>query len=334
MRNILSCAILGLALVLGGAQAAPPAEVREPAKEKEKEKPAQGAVADLTLGDGSMVRVTLVSESVELETKYGKLTVPAGDIHRIEFAYRIPDEVAKKVAAAVKRLGDLEFEKREAASKELREIGLHAYPAVEEAAKSSDAEVAKRAAALLGEIREKVAAEDLTFPKKDRVQTAEFTVTGRIISPVLRAKTAYFGEADLKLADLRVLNAAGAGNDRKLTVDAAKFGSVPNQWMETTVTVERGESLRLGVNGQVDLWPQEPGQYMTTPKGAGNARPPAFSAGSLVGKIGENGATFLIGEKYDGKVAASGKLYLHIIPSHWGGPSAGTYEVKVSHGER
>ena len=332
MRRVLACTLVGLALVLGGALAAPPTEPREPAKDKEK--PAQGTAADLTMGDGSTVRVTLVSASVELETKYGKLTIPAADVQRIEFAYRVPDDVAKKVAAAVKRLGDVEFEKREAASKELREVGLHAYPALEEAAKSPDAEVAKRAAALLGEIREKVSADDLTFPKKDRVQTAEFTVTGRITSPVLRAKTAYFPESDLKLADLRVFQAAGAAQQRKLTVDAAKFGSAPNQWMETSVALERGDPLRLMASGQVDLWPQEPGQYMTSAKGVGNARPPAYSAGSLIGKIGENGTPFLVGEKYDGKAGTSGKLYLHIIPSHWGGPSAGSYEVKLTSGER
>ena len=332
MRCVLSCTLLGLALVLGGALAAPP-DVREPAGDKEKEKPAQGTVADVTMGDGSTVRVTLVSESVELETKYGKLKIPAADVRRIEFAYRA-GRGGEEGGGGGEALGSVEFEKREAASKELREIGLHAYPALEEAAKSPDAEVAKRGAALLGEIREKVPADDLTFPKKDRLVTAEFTVTGLITSPTLRAKTSYFGEADLKLADLRVFQAAGAGNDRKLTVDAAKFGSAPNQWMETATVLERGESLHLTASGQVDLWPQEPGQYMTSAKGVGNVRPPAFSAGTLMGKVGENGAPFPVGEKYDGKAGASGKLYLHIIPSHWGGPSAGSYEVKVSAGER
>ncbi len=330
MRCVVSCALFGLALVLVGSAAAAPPEARE----RDKEKPAQGTAADVTMGDGSTVRVTLVSESVELETKYGKLTIPAADVRRIEFAYRVPDETAKKVAAAVKQLGSVEFEKREAATKELRTLGLHAYPSLEEAAKSSDPEVAKRAAGLVEEIREKVAAEDLTFPKKDHVETAEFTVSGHITSPSLRAKTSYFGDADLKLVDLRVFQAVGAVDSRNLKVDAAKFGSAPNQWMETAITVERGQPLRLTATGSVDLWPQEPGQYMTTPKGAGNARPPAHSGGSLVGKIGENGTTFLIGEKYEGKAGATGKLYLHIIPSHWGGPSTGSYEVKVSAGER
>src|SRR5262249_56820200 len=133
--------------------------------------------ADVTCADGSTVRIALLNETVELETKYGKLTIPAADVLRIEFAFRLPDDVAKKIAAQIKRLGDTSFEEREAASKELRETGLRAYPALEEAAKSGDAEVARRATQLLGEIREKVSADDLTFPKKDRIQTAEFTVS-------------------------------------------------------------------------------------------------------------------------------------------------------------
>jgi hypothetical protein len=335
MRYAVSCALLGLALVLGGAAAGgDPFAPENAAKEKDKDRPAQGTAADVTMGDGSTVRVTLVSESVELETKYGKLTIPAADVRRIEFAYRVPDETAKKVAAAIKQLGSVEFERREAAGKELRTIGLHAYPALEEAAKSPDAEVAKRANGLLEEIRSKVSEEDLTFPKKDRIETAEFTVSGRITTPTLRARTSYFGDADLKLVDLRVFQAAGASDNRKLTIDAAKYGSAPNQWMETNFTLERGQPLRVTASGQVDLWPQEPGQYMTTAKGAGNVKPPAFGGGSLTGKIGENGTPFLIGEKYDGKAIASGKLYLHITPSHWGVPSTGSYEVKVSTAER
>jgi hypothetical protein len=330
---MLSYGVLGLILVLGGSPAAPPTGGREPAKEREV--PAKGATADVTCADGSTVRVTLLNDNIDLETKYGKLTIPAADVQRIEFAFRLPDDVAKKIAAQIKRLGDTSFEEREAASKELREFGLRAYPALQEAAKNTDAEVARRASHLLGEVREKVAADDLTFPKKDRIQTAEFTVTGRITTPTLRAKTAYFGEADLKLADLRVLSAGGADVGRRLTVDAALFGSAANQWMETSMVLERGAPLKVTAGGQVDLWPQEPGQYMTTPKGSGGgARPSALAPGSLVGKIGESGTPFLIGEKYDGKAAASGKLYLHITPSQWGNPSAGTYDVKVTAGER
>lgn len=333
MRRVVLCILLGLFLLFGGAIAAPPPAGRAPARDKEEA--AKATAADMILADGSTVRVTLVAANVELETKYGKLTVPAADVQRIEFAFRLADDVGRKIAAAVKRLGDTSFEEREAATKELRTIGLRAYPALEVAAKSADAEVARRAATLLEEIREKVSADDLTFPKKDRVQTAEFTAVGRIISPGLRVQTAYFGEADLKLGDLRLFQAVGATGESRLTVDAAKFGGAPNQWLETAVTLERGATLKVVASGQVDLWPAEPGQYMTTPRGYGaGPRPGNLGGGSLVGKIGANGTPFLVGDKYEGKASASGKLYLHITPSPWGNPSTGTYEVKVSAGER
>jgi hypothetical protein len=333
MRPVPLCVLLGLPLILGGAFAAPPHGGREPTKDREKQ--AAGVTGDLTCADTSTVRITLVNETVELETKYGKLTIPAADVQRIEFAFRLPGDVARKITAAVKRLGDSSFEEREAAGKVLREIGLRAYPALEEAARSDDAEVKRLASMLLEEVRAKVSADDLTFPKKDRIQTAEFTVTGRITSPVLRAKTAYFGEADLKLADLRVFQASGIADQNRLTVDAALFGSAADQWKETSLSLERGAPLKVVASGQVDLWPQEPGQYVTTPKGGyGNVRASAFPPGSLVGRVGENGTPFLIGEKYEGKASASGKLYLHIIPSPWGNASTGTYEVKVAVGER
>jgi hypothetical protein len=331
MRHF-SILLLALTLVLGGALAAPPSDNREPAKEKDK--PAKVETGDLAFADGSTLRVTLVSEVIEVETRYGKLTIPAAEVQRIDFAFRIPDEVAKKIAAAVKRLGDNNFEEREVATKELREIGRRAYPSLEEAAKGVDAEVAKRASMLLGELREKFTEEDLVFPKKDRVQTPEFTVVGRITASSLRLKTAYFGETALKVADLRSFQGAGLSGDSRLSIDAAKFGSLANQWMETSITLERGGPLKVVASGQVDLWPDDSGQYMTTPRGYGNARPPAFSAGSLVGKIGDNGAPFLIGEKFDGKAGGSGKLYLHIIPSQWGNASKGSYEVKIATGER
>jgi hypothetical protein len=332
MRSVLLRTFLGLLLLCGGAAAAPPADGQESSKGKDEA--SKGTAADVSFTDGSTVRVTLVAANVEMETKYGKLTIPAADLRRIEFAFRISDDVAGKIAAAVKRLGDTRFEEREAATKELRALGLRAYPALEVAAKSADAEVARRASTLSAEVRERVAAEDLTFPKQDLVQTAEFTAVGRVTSRTLRVQTAYFGEADLKLADLRVFQEAGGTGARRLTVDAAKFGGPAEQWMETSVTLERGAPLKISASGQVDLWPAQPGGYMTSPKGYGNVRPGAFGGGSLVGKIGESGTPFMIGEKYEGKAAASGKLYLHITPSPWGNASTGTYDVRLSANER
>jgi thiol-disulfide isomerase/thioredoxin len=207
MRSVHSLTLLGCLGFVGSAPAAPPPDGRVPTKHADR--PAKGISGDLTRADGSTAQVTLRSATVELETKYGRLVIPVADIERIEFAFRLPEDVAQKIAAAVGRLANDAFEERETASKELREIGARAYPALQVASKTSDAEVARRAALLMSEIRAKASADDLKFPKKDRVQTADITASGRITSEALRVQTWFFGEADLKLVGLRAFQTGG-----------------------------------------------------------------------------------------------------------------------------
>ena len=50
----------------------------------------------------------------------------------------------------------------------------------------------------------------------------------------------------------------------------------------------------------------------------------------LLGKIGEEGEMFIVGERYEGMPETEGKLFLHIGPSQWNAQSAGQFDVKVS----
>ncbi len=54
-----------------------------------------------------------------------------------------------------------------------------------------------------------------------------------------------------------------------------------------------------------------------------------ISSGMLIGKIGESGKLFMIGDKFKAKPPASGRLYLIIAPSNWGNDSTGEYKVTV-----
>jgi hypothetical protein len=120
------------------------------------------------------------------------------------------------------------------------------------------------------------------------------------------------------------------GGAQEFVVDAGKFGSEVDQWFDTGMVVD--PSLRLCVNaeGQIDLWPQGPGQYMAAPKGFNTTgKGGNFLAGALVGRVGENGKSFLIGERYEGSPSEEGKLYLHIVPSPWNNASTGNFRVRV-----
>src|SRR5262249_32277285 len=243
--------------------------------------------------------------------------VPTSEIRRIEFAFRLPEETAKKVEAAIKDLGYDVHARREAANKELVRLGAMAVPALQNATRSSDLEVVRQAKAALAQISERTPAEKLRFPVNDTIQTTEFTIAGRIVTPAIKARTSYFGDVQMRIADMRQMHWLSAGGEYLLTIDAAQHGSPASQWKETDITLRGQPELLITASGQVDLQPQAPGQVVTGPNGSralggfigggrggpgGAAKAPrqTMLPGALLGRIGENGKMFIIGERYEG----------------------------------
>ena len=101
-----------------------------------------------------------------------------------------------------------------------------------------------------------------------------------------------------------------------------------------------GQQLEIAVSGQIDMWPQGPGQYTSGPGGlAGYAPggPPGGpgaarvgAPGQVVARVGPNGTPFVVGAAFKAKAADAGRLYLRIVPSPWNNDSSGAYKVKVT----
>jgi hypothetical protein len=319
----------GTWILLSAMVGVPDAPVERPAK-GDPIKPVEGEVH---FADGSVIRSVLMQDSIDVMTKYGKLTVPVGDIRRIDFGVHLSEGVRQRVEEAIKNLASDTYRERQEAVKQLIGLGALAYPAVHIASGSSDPEVAKRAHGALKTIREKVPAEHLRTKVDDFILTAEFPITGRIVSPSIKVRTTYFGDVELRLSELRTLRFSGGSGEMDIVVDAAKYGSAPDQWMDTGFKVDEHSRLVITAAGTVDLWPQTPGQYTATPKGYGQPGPGKagrFSSAALVGRIGENGAPFLIGDRYEGTPGQEGLLFIHIVPSPWNNASTGTYQVKIT----
>ena len=110
--------------------------------------------------------------------------------------------------------------------------------------------------------------------------------------------------------------------------------------------VDGRTAISITAKGMIDVWPQQGGQFMSGPnglnatRGGGMAFMPGRKIGGpvnqnqhcglLLGKIGEHGEVFVVGERYEGTPEAEGTLFLHIGPSQWNAQSNGTYEVKIS----
>jgi hypothetical protein len=209
---------------------------------------AQGAV-EVRFTDNSVLKLTLREEAITIVTPYGKLTVPVEDVQKIDFATRLPDDVARKVEAAVAKLGSADFQEREKAGAELLQLGPRAYQAVLAAAMSEDVEVRKRAEDLAAKIKEAAPPELLEVRKSDVLFTKDSKITGKIEGTALKATTFQFGEVQVKLADVRGLRAAGFAEPDKLTA-LADPGSL------TGYASQFGKKLAFTVTGRADgsLW--------------------------------------------------------------------------------
>jgi hypothetical protein len=312
--------VVALCLVLA-------ASTRSLAQEQPSQRP---NLAEVRFGDGSIVRMTLLQENLEVQTKYGKLTIPMQDVRRIEFGLHVPADVNKQITQSIKRLASDVYKERDLASKDLVQVGHFAYPSLQRASRSSDQEVAYRAVSVLKQISDRVPPELLKLRDEDVVTTTEFTVIGKITSPTLKANSPHFGDVSLKLSELRTMHLRQHGGKLELIVDAAKHGSALDQWCDSGITVDAGQRIVATSEGSVDLWPQGPGQYMAPPKGYNTAgKGGQFMAGALIGKIGENGKAFYIGERYEGTSSEEGRLYLLIVPSPWNNASAGQFRVRI-----
>ena len=194
--------------------------------------------------DESVLKITLLDERLEMTTRYGKLLIPVAEVRQIDFATRVPEDVAKRIPPAIEQLGSTDFAKREAAMADLRKAGAAAYPALLKAAKSTDPEVARRADELLGELRQAIPEEKLEVREHDIVQTEEMKIVGRLSPLALKVNTKQFGDQQVKLSDLTSIRLPGHESD-----DAAK-DVLEGQNALNNIIFQVGMTFNVRVTGQ------------------------------------------------------------------------------------
>ena len=319
----------------------PPQKGDTPPLGLKKEKPDGPPEFEARFTDDSALKVVPIDTEVLIVTKYGKLVVPLADVVRIDVGFRYPEGVESKVEAAVANLGAPSFRDREEAEKALFAFAELALPALKRAAKNPDAEIARRADALVKRLLDKLPPEKLELKDYDVIETAELTIRGRLETTGVRVRTKLFGETTLKVVELRaVRSTAAAGNE--FAIDAAKYARQNDPaWFDTGIDVASDRALELTATGTVDLAPNQPGQYVSTPVGnpqngtgrpvmTPNGRSYGFTPGLLVGRIGQDGNPFMVGSSYKAqRPTGSGRLFLKIAPSAYGIDANGSYTVKV-----
>jgi hypothetical protein len=230
----------------------------------------------------------------------------------------------------MKDLESTDFQTREIAGKRLVALGRYAYPTLVKASKGSNLETTRRVQDLIKEMRKQYPAYQLKIRTEDTLYTGDFTIVGSLVSPAVKVKSPQFGEATVKLSDLRSAGTSTGSDEVEVVLDASKYG-INNQWLETEFTVEADVRLKVSASGMVDVYPQAGGQYMCGPDGSDQlGQRGAHIPGQLLGRIGESGQVFLIGSNYEGTPQQEGKLYLHVWPFRG---ASGSYTVKIRSGD-
>jgi hypothetical protein len=222
-----------------------------PPKDKFGKAAAEASTFEVHFTDNGHIKVRLRDEKIELVTPYGKLLIPGGDVRRIDFATRVRDEVKKKIKSAIADLGKDDFKTREAASADLLALGPAAFPALLEEAKNPDAEVRRRVEELLTKIREEVPEDRLEVKPYDVVVTEHSRIAGHISSAALKVTTAQFGDQQMRLSDLRSLNAPGAEPEAAVATAAEP---PPGNLMQLQGNIGKTYRFRVTGNPNGAVW--------------------------------------------------------------------------------
>jgi hypothetical protein len=291
----------------------------------------------LRFHNNSVVQPAILLDDLVMETKLGKITIPAAEVRRVDFGFRLTEEEARKLEQAIKDLGSEKYPARERATKALTVMGRLAYPALLERRKGADLEQGRRVDAILKNIRARVPAERLRTRTTDIVKTTDSVVTGRVLVDSLRARSELFGEVKFPVSKLRDLRSLLPGGDLTVMVDAGRYGN-RTSWMETEFEVQMGTKLEIKASGEINVDPNNTLNNQFTrnvrPDGTRNLgsgeefNPP----GILLGRIGVDGVPFVIGSNYSGRPTREGKLYLRIVTIEHANNvrAAGSYEVRIN----
>lgn len=206
------------AVLFAAVLALPVRAAPEPPQPPMMPKPSEEGDIEIRCVDDSIMRLKLLDDKLELVTKHGVLRIATAEIRKIEFATRVPADIAEKVAKAISKLNDSDFKVREAATEELKGYRARAYPQVLKASKSDDPETNRRAEEIITHIKNKVPSELLEVREFDVVHTDDSKITGKLTAEYLKVDTFQFGEQKLKLHTAFALRPAGT---REVEVVAA-----------------------------------------------------------------------------------------------------------------
>lgn len=307
--------------------------------------PAPGAEQiRLHLMDGSLISGKLTVSEIEVETEFGKLTVPVLRIRKLRPGLGSHPQLGRQVQKLIEELGSNQFESREAAQKALLKLGLAVRAELEQRQEDRDNERRTRIKAILVELDDLEEAgegeadgaslDKSVMIQQDTVETADFTIVGRIVPKEFTIVSAY-GPLNVKLSDIRQAERDAPGQQetlrKALAVEGshlAQLGLKPSQ-----LRLEKGDKITVAASGVVTMTPFG-SRAFSTPDGAANYGwyiDNQIPSGALVAKIGDSGPIFKVGSKFSFTADRAGELQFGVgmHNNQANQPLPGQYNLKI-----
>jgi hypothetical protein len=303
-------------------------------------------VARFYLMDGSIITGKPAVKELRIQTTYGTLAVPLGEIRAFSPGLDSHPEILARLEALIAKLSAASAVERDAAQADLVQMGLPIRAELQNRLReAADAELRTRLQAALDEIGqpdEDDAADPLRqeWQRQDLLQTPDFTIPGKV-TPRQFDLTCTYGTLTINVADIRRMQRPGQEREeqrKSLEVDATC--KAPDSLKSTELRVEKGDIITLTAEGELSMrawggWGRAVGGDTITPDGSLNYgwyTANEIAHGTLVMRIGKDGPVLKAGSKQTVKADRAGVLMLGIgiAPQYASRTMPGQYSVKVS----
>jgi hypothetical protein len=298
----------------------------------------------LFLADGTVITGKLTVREIEIDTEFGRLSVPVTRVRAFRPGLESFPETSKKIATLVENLGSNDFKIREEAQKELLAMGMPIRAELRQHTTDTNSERVRRIRDILTKLDELAeesddpTANEQIWLRGDAIDTDEFQVVGKIVPQTFTMESKY-GTLAVKLGDIR--NAKRDVEEeateirRVFSVEGQYIAQV--QYKDSKIRVQRGDRVNISADGRITMSPwgtnATTGPDGATNYGQANVGGQNFPGGCLVGKIGNNGRVIKIGSRASFVADASGTMQFGVVVhssyARRGYSFPGQYDLKI-----
>jgi hypothetical protein len=274
----------------------------------------------LHLMEGSVVSGRLSTETVSVETAFGKLEVPVASIVSFTPGLDSHPEERRKIGRLIQQLGSNAAAERDAAERALTDLGKAVQNELARYTQDDDTERRTRVLKILAELEDAEEDDDLDpaaarpWLAQDSLETTLFTVVGKISPQAFDLQT-QFGPLKVAISDIRRGERETEQRPEiRKTVSVRGENLVQLTMASSGVRLNRGDKVQITADGKLIMSPWGNNSF-SSPDGSEQFQwyvPNQIPGGALVGRIGTSGRIFKVGAKLTMTAPKPGVLYLGI----------------------